>query len=106
MDFHGQMGARLMLGQSVRGFVPKSTSWFVKIVDPALLYMVDRHLNAFEKIWVDRVMQTRYWKLFMEGLEKEWERSLIMVWLLFSFPLGFRAADGDRMYHTDADSLF
>ena len=99
------MGARLMLGQSVRGFVPKSTSWFVKIADPALLYMVDRRLNTLEKIGTDGIIRGRHWEQFRKDLEKEWERSLIMVCLFFSCPPGFRAAEGDRMYHTDADSL-
>ena len=83
-----------MLGQSVRWNVPKSTSWFVKIADPALLYMVDRCLNALEKIWTDGIIRPRTWEQFTKDLEKEWEKSLIMVCLLFSCPPGFREQTG------------
>ena len=80
-NFHGQVGARLTQNQSVRGPVQKGTSWLVKILDPALLYMVDRYLNTLEKIWIDGILRERYWKQFMESNEKEWDKSIIMVCL-------------------------
>ena len=63
----------------MRGPVPKGTPWLVKIVGPALFFMPGRYLKALEKIWIDGVIKERHWKQFLEGLEKEWDKNLIMV---------------------------
>ena len=81
-NFYGQVGARLTRDQSVRT-APKGTPWFVKILDPALFFKADRYLNTLEKIWIDGVIKERHWKQFMEGLEKEWNQNLIVVYLFF-----------------------
>ena len=42
---------------------------------------MERYVKALEKISIDGLIKIRGWKLFMEGLEKEWDKSLIMVCL-------------------------
>ena len=77
----------------MRGYVPMGTSWFVKILSPALFFMVDRYLNMLEKVCIDEIVRVRYLRQFMETLEKDWDKSLIMVCLFFSSP-DFRARGG------------
>ena len=84
---------------------PKGTPWILKILGPALFFKADRYLNTLEKIWIDGVIKERHWKQFLEGLEKEWDKNLIMVCLCFSCSLDFHAMGGDHMYHTDINSL-
>jgi len=81
MDLHGQMGVRLSYHQSIHGPVVQSRTLLVKILSPFVFWAPDIHLQALEKIWVDRVVHTRAWDDFIKKRITEWQDFSLIVQL-------------------------
>ena len=78
-NFHGHVGARLTRNQSVRGPVRSGGSWFAKIFGLLLFFAHTRYLSDLEKLWIDGTLKERQWMRFVERLQKEWDKDLIIV---------------------------
>jgi hypothetical protein len=81
MDLHGQKGVRLSYYQSIHGPVVQSRTLLVKILSPFVFWAPDIHLQALEKIWVDRVIHTIAWDDFIKKRITEWQDFSLIVQL-------------------------
>jgi hypothetical protein len=82
VHLYGQRGARLDRDQSVHGSIVNPKSLLVTILSPFLFWAPDVHLQALEKIWVDRLVHFGHWTKFTNKLNTEWQQITIIV--LFS----------------------
>lgn len=79
VHLYGQHGARLDRDQSIHGSVVNPRTALVKLLSPFLFWAADVHLQAFEKIWVDRMVHKGPWTLFINKLNEEWQEFIIVV---------------------------
>ena len=49
------------------------------MLSPVLFCAPDVHLRGLEKIWVDGVMHSTAWRLFMGKLSEEWQEFTLYV---------------------------
>jgi len=78
-NFHGQPCARLNRDQSVYCNDWKPRSFLMTMLSPVLFCAPDVHLRGLEKIWVDGVMHSTAWGLFMGKLNTEWQEFTLYV---------------------------
>lgn len=65
--------------QSVRGPVPTGGSWIATILGPLLFFAHATYLSDLEKMWIDGTIKEGQWMRFVERLQKEWDKDLIIV---------------------------
>ena len=82
INLYGQRGARIDRDQSVHGSIVNPRTMLVVIFSPLLFWAPDVHLEALEKIWVDRLLHLRPWTEFINKLNNEWQEFIIIVSLL------------------------
>ena len=82
LNLYGQRGARIDRDQSVHGSIVNPRTMLVVIFSPLLFWAPDVHLEALEKIWVDRLLHLRPWTEFINKLNNEWQEFIIIVSLL------------------------
>lgn len=82
MDLHGQKGVRLSYYQSIHGPLVQPRTLLVKILSPFVFWAPDIHLQALEKIWVDRVIHNVAWDEFIKKRITEWQDFSLIVQLL------------------------
>jgi hypothetical protein len=84
LNLYGQRGARVDQQQSVHGSIVNPRTMLVVIFSPLLFWAPDVHLEALEKIWVDRLVHVGLWSEFINKLNSEWQEFIIIV-SLFCF---------------------
>ena len=87
MNFWGFHGARLSDEQSVRGGEFRKRTWVIKIFSPLLFYAPETHLKGIHKMYTDRVVKMRTWRLFYHKLERDLGEYILYVGLFLSVGL-------------------
>jgi len=89
IHLYGQRGARLDRDQSVHGSIVNPRTLLVTILSPLMFWAPDVHLQALEKIWVDRLVHYGPWSKFTNKLNTEWQEITIIVIVLLNANMGF-----------------
>ena len=79
VNLYGQRGARIDRHQSVHGEIVNPRTWLVVLFSLLLFWESDVHLEALEKIWVDRRVHLHPWTEFIKKVNNEWQGSTIIV---------------------------
>ena len=79
MNLYGHHGARLGREQSIRGPTTVYRTFLISFLSPLLFRAPDTHLRGLEKIWVDKVINQRPWKTFVDTLKEEWIEFILYV---------------------------
>ncbi|KAI5120496.1 hypothetical protein M0805_000081 [Coniferiporia weirii] len=83
-NFHGYHGARLGVGQSVRGNVYKPRSWLIKVLSPVLFYAPETHLATLEHLYIDDTIKIVRWKPFQKKLQDDWTSFVLTSTILLT----------------------
>ena len=79
MNMYGHTGARLGRDQSIRGPKKHYRTLLISFLSPLLFRAPDTHLRGLERIWVDKVINQRPWKIFVDTLKEEWIEFILYV---------------------------
>jgi hypothetical protein len=79
LNFHGQPCARLQRDTAIYEDSTQGRSFIIKTLSPICFTFPDSHLEALQKIWVDRLTYNTAWRTFIEGLNTEWQEMIIIV---------------------------
>ncbi|KAG2124706.1 hypothetical protein BD769DRAFT_863834 [Suillus cothurnatus] len=92
VNFCGQPGARLDVGQSLYGdsdTQPKNI--FFRVMNIILFGSLDAHSKALHMIWVDHTIVRQRWKDFINGLNNEWNGYTIFSTVMLAVDISFLA---------------
>ncbi|GJE96878.1 hypothetical protein PsYK624_130860 [Phanerochaete sordida] len=89
LNFWGERGARLIPTESALDFATPARSWIFKLVSPLCFFMPFVYMQEFDQLYVDRTVNYRQWRIFIEGLKKDWENSITPATLLIATNIGF-----------------
>ncbi|KIJ62662.1 hypothetical protein HYDPIDRAFT_30255 [Hydnomerulius pinastri MD-312] len=97
LNFCGQIGARLDADHSV--FTKKiakdePVSFFMKLLDLALLGAPTAHLRGVRSIWVDKTINESRWKTYISRLNSEWNGFTIYSTVMLAVDISFLAVPG------------
>ena len=79
VHLYGQRGARLDRDQSVHRPIVNPRTLLATVFSPLLFWAPEAHLQALDKIWVDRLVHEGPWTQFTRKLTTEWQKITIIV---------------------------
>ncbi|EKM55078.1 uncharacterized protein PHACADRAFT_255433 [Phanerochaete carnosa HHB-10118-sp] len=90
MAFWGEPGARLTRSEgALQKDTEKRHSWFLILVSPIFFFMPFLYMQEFEGLYVDKTVHYYPWRMFIDGLKKDWENSITPATVLIATNISF-----------------
>ncbi|GJE96870.1 hypothetical protein PsYK624_130770 [Phanerochaete sordida] len=108
LSFWGETGARRTRSESALDCAAAKRSWVFKRVSPIFFFMPFVYMQEFDQLYVDRTIHYHPWRIFIEGLKKDWENSITPATVLIATNIGFLSIgsiDGDGMAKNGAAQI-
>jgi hypothetical protein len=78
-NFHGEVGARLNVNETVYNVSNRPASVLFHITSWLLFRAPNFHMETLRTIWVDQTINYVPWTKFLENLNSEWQELVLYV---------------------------